>query len=393
MSDRDLIPVPLAEPCLEGNTRTYIEECIATNFVSSVGAFVDRFEREFAAYIGSRYAVACASGTAAIHVAMRLLGVGQGDEVLVPTLTFVASANPIVYERATPVLVDAERETWNVDAELIVNELERRARTGRPMPKAVEVVHVLGQPARIDPIFEACERFGVPIIEDAAESLGARYTTGRFAGRQVGTIGRVGCFSFNGNKVITTGGGGMITTDDEALARRAKHLTTQARLPGAEYRHDEVGYNYRLTNLAAALGVAQLEQLPRFLERKRAIADRYDREFAAVPGLHTPPRPAWATPSHWLYTVLIDADQFGMDSRALMRQLDSRGIQSRPIWSPLHTLPVYRDAPRLGGAVAEQLFKRGLSLPSSAGLTDDDQTRVISAVQEAAPRRVAAANL
>jgi aminotransferase in exopolysaccharide biosynthesis len=375
--------IPLSEPCLAGNARRYVGECFDTNFVSSVGPFVSRFEEEFARYVGSRYAIACASGTAAIHVALRLLGVASGDEVFVSTLTFVASANPILYEQATPVLVDSELDTWNMDPQLVVDELDRRARERRPLPKAVEVVHVLGHPAKIEPIAAACERHGVALIEDAAEALGARYTSGRFAGKHVGAIGKLGCFSFNGNKIITTGGGGMITTDDEALARRAKHLTTQARLSGKEYRHDEVGYNYRLTNLAAALGVAQLEELPSFLEKKRHIFERYDAAFAGWNGLSVPPRATFAESSRWLYTVSIDAARFGRDRSEVMAALERRKIDARPIWSPLHTLglPDYREAPRLGGQNAERLFAEGLSIPSSVGLTEEQQTRVIRAFE------------
>jgi aminotransferase in exopolysaccharide biosynthesis len=373
--------IPLSEPCLDGNTRKYIDECLATNFVSSVGPFVERFEREFAAAVGAKYAVACASGTAAIHVALRLVGVEPGDEVFVADLTFVASANPILYERATPVLVDSEELTWNLDPALVVAELDRRAKTGQRQPRAVEVVHVLGHPAQIDAIADACDRHGVALIEDAAESLGAIYTAGRYSGRHVGTIGRLGCFSFNGNKVITTGGGGMITTDDSLLARRAKHLTSQARLPGPEYRHDEVGYNYRLTNLAAALGVAQLEQLPAFLERKAKIAARYDAALRELSGLSVPPRQPWAKSSLWLYSVLVDPARFGSTRQELCTRLDAVGIQSRPIWSPLHSLPMYSGALRLGGGVATRLFDQGLSLPCSVGLTDDQQSRVVQALR------------
>jgi aminotransferase in exopolysaccharide biosynthesis len=372
--------IPLSEPCLAGNASKYLNECIETNFVSSVGPFVDRFEREFAAYVGSKYAVACASGTAAIHVALRLMGIAAGDEVMVPTLTFIASANPILYERGVPVLVDSENDTWNLDAELVAEELDRRARANLRQPAVVEVVHILGHPARIEPIVEACERHGVALIEDAAEALGSRWTRGRFAGKHVGTVGRVGCFSFNGNKVLTTGGGGMITTDDESLARWAKHLTTQARLPGPEYRHDELGYNYRLTNLSAALGVSQLEQLPTFLEKKRRIADRYDAAFRSVVGLHLPPRAPWASPSHWLYSIGVEPERFGSDRVALFERLREDRIDSRPIWSPLHTMPMYREVPRLGGRIAEQLAAHGLSLPCSPTLSEDQQQKVIAAV-------------
>lgn len=373
--------IPLAVPSLAGREAQYLQECVTTNFVSSVGPFVDRFEREFARFVGARHAVACASGTAAIHVALRLCGIGPQDEVLVPTLTFIASANPIAYERARPVFVDSERETWNVDPDLIVAELDRRARAGRRQPKVVEVVHLLGHPVDIEPIRAACERHEVILVEDAAEALGATYRGGALDGRQVGTIGRLGCFSFNGNKVITTGGGGMIATDDDALARRAKHLTTQARLPGLAYRHDEVGYNYRLTNVAAALGVAQLEQLPAFLARKREIADRYDEAFAGLPGVTLPPRRAFAHPSLWLYSMLVD----GPAARdRLIARLGEAKVEARPIWSPLHTMPMYRDADRLGsGAVAEAIAANGISLPCSVGLGADEQQRVIDAVRAA----------
>jgi aminotransferase in exopolysaccharide biosynthesis len=380
MSER----IPLSVPHLTGNVQKYLQECLDTNFVSSVGPFVDRFEREFAAFVGAKHAVACASGTAAIHVALRLCGVGPGDEVLVPTLTFIASANPVVYEHATPVFVDSEPRTWNLDPALVVEELERRARAGKRQPKAVEVVHLLGHPAEIEPIREACERHGVALVEDAAEALGATYRGGRLEGKHVGTVGKLGCFSFNGNKVITTGGGGMIVTDDAELARRAKHLTTQARLPGRAYRHDEVGYNYRLTNLAAAMGVAQLEELPGFLRRKRQIADRYDAALRGVAGITPPPRAPWAAPSLWLYTASEETRDAGEARDRILDRLGEAGIEARPIWSPLHTMPMYRASARLGdGSVAEGLAAHGLSLPCSVGLTDAEQERVLAVLRAA----------
>jgi dTDP-4-amino-4,6-dideoxygalactose transaminase len=373
-------PIPLCEPYLRGNAGAYLGECLATNYVSSIGPFVERFEREFAAHVGARFAVACASGTAALHTAFRLLGIEKGDEVFVSTLTFIASANPVLYEGATPVLVDSEMSSWNMDAGRVIEEIEARIRSRRKLPKAIEPVHVLGHPAALDRLVELCDRHGIVLIEDAAEALGARYREGPFRGRHVGTVGRLGCFSFNGNKIITTGGGGMIATDDESLARRARHLTTQAKLPGVEYDHDEVGYNYRLSNLAAAVGVAQLEILPECLARKREIAARYQKAFSGVEGLSLPPACSWADPTFWLYSVLIDPDTFGLDRTALFERLRAQRIQSRPLWKPLHTMAVYRDSPRLGGAVAEGLFARGLSLPCSVGLTDLDQDRVIDAV-------------
>jgi len=367
--------VALSEPCLSGNEKRYLDECIATNFVSSVGPFVDRFEREFAAFVGSRFAVACASGTAALHVAFRLIDLQPGDEVLVPSLTFVASVNPIAYERGTPVLVDSELETWNMDPELVVGYIERAARSGKRLPRAVEVVHLLGHPAQIEPIVDVCEKHGIPLIEDAAEALGARYRGGRFDGKQVGTIGRIGCFSFNGNKIITTGGGGMITTDDPELAKRAKHLTTQARLPGPAYRHDEIGYNYRLTNIAAALGVAQLEQLPGFMAKKQRIAARYDAALGGREDVILPPRATWAASTCWLYSIRVGGDQ---SRDEWIRRLAAEQIESRPIWTPVHEMPMYRDAPRLGGERAERLAAEALSIPCSVGLTDAEQDRVIA---------------
>lgn len=373
--------IALAEPAIGGNAGRYLEECLSTNFVSSVGPFVERFEREFAAAVGSRYAVACASGTAAIHLALEVLGVEPGDEVLVPTLTFVASANPVRYVGATPTLVDAEADTYNLDPALVVAELERRGRLGLRQPDAIEVVHLVGHPADIEPIVEAAERFGVDLFEDASEALGASYTAGRFKGKQVGTIGRIGCFSFNGNKLITTGGGGMLVTDEEALARHARHLSTQARLPGRAYDHDEVGFNYRLSNLAAALGVAQLEQLPELLAGRRAVAARYDAELGGMPGFRPARRALWADPSFWLYTAALDPEGAAIDRDRAIDALAERAIDARPIWTPLHLTRLYADAPRLGGTVADGIFATALSLPSSSNLGPADQGRVVDVLQ------------
>jgi dTDP-4-amino-4,6-dideoxygalactose transaminase len=369
--------IPLAEPNLGGRELEYLQECIATNFVSSVGAFVDRFERDFAAFVGSPHAVAAANGTSALHIALVLAGVGPGDEVWVSDFTFAASANPIKYQHATPVLVDSERRTWNMDPALVAEELDRRAKAGLKQPKAIMAVHILGIPADLAPIAEACERHGVCLIEDAAEALGATYTDGPYAGRQVGTLGRMGCFSFNGNKIMTTGGGGMLVTSDPELARHAKHLTTQAKKPGYAYFHTEVGYNYRLTNLAAAMGVAQLEQLPAFLARKRAIAARYSEAFKNLPGLTLPPAPAGMAPSSWLYSILLPGPW-----EPVLKGLEAEGIQTRPLWTALHLMPPYADCPRVGsGDVAADLCARGLSLPCSTNLKPEQQDAVIAAVR------------
>jgi dTDP-4-amino-4,6-dideoxygalactose transaminase len=375
--------IPLAEPVIGGNAAAYLEDCLRTNFVSSVGPYVTRFEEAFAATVGSRFAVACASGTAAIHLALHVLDVGPGDEVFVPTLTFVASANPVRYVGATPVLVDVEAATYNLDPGLVAQELDDRARRGVRQPAAIEVVHLLGHPAEIDPLIEAAERHGVTLFEDASEALGATYTTGPLAGRAVGSIGRIGCFSFNGNKLITTGGGGMLVTDDEGLARRARHLSTQARLPGRAYDHDEMGYNYRLTNIAAALGLAQLEQLPELLGARRAIAARYDEAIAGIEGLRPAPRASWADPSFWLYTSALDEPANGTGRDAVIDALAARSIEARPIWTPLHRTRLYADAPRIGGATAERIFAAGFSLPSSSNLSAHDQGRVVEGLRRA----------
>ncbi len=372
--------IPLAVPNIGPRERELVAEAMASGYVSSVGSFVSDFERQFAEAVGARFAVACASGTAAIHVGLVLLGVGPGDVVPVSDFTFVGSSNPVRYQGADVVLVDSERSTWTMDPDALAELLERRSGGDGPMPKVVEVVHVLGQPARLAEILDVCERYGVAVLEDAAESLGAGWSAGPLAGRQTGAVGRIGAFSFNGNKIVTTGGGGMLVTDDEQLAARAKHLTTQAKVPDTGYLHDEVGYNYRLTNLSAALGVAQLERLPEFVRRKREIAARYDTAFAGT-GLELPPRVPGLDSTYWLYSVLVPDDLPG-GRDGLLDHLDRAGVMARALWRPLHAQPPYAADERVGGAVGDDLFARGLSLPCSTDLTDADQDRVIDAVLE-----------
>ena len=369
--------IPVAVPALVGKEWEYLKECLDTNWVSTAGPFVEKFELQFADTVGADYAVACVSGTAALHIAMRLAGVEAGDEVFVSTFTFVGSLNPILYEKGVPVLVDAELRTWNLDPDLLVEEIECRVRQGRTLPRAVEVVHVFGHPADMATIADVCRRYNIFLIEDAAEALGARYVSGVQAGKWVGTVGNVGCFSFNGNKVITAGGGGMLVTDDAALATRARHLTTQARRPGLEYRHDEIAYNYRLTNIAAALGVAQLEQLSDFLLKKKDNAARYDEALGDVPGITLPPREAFADPSMWLYSVLLDEAVCRSSRDEVMTYLKARGVEARPLWTPAHLMELYCQLPRLRGCVSEEIFRRGLSLPSSVSLTPGELDRVV----------------
>ena len=372
--------IPLAVPSIGELERKYVDEAVASGFVSSVGPFVRRFEESFAEAVGARHAVACASGTAAIHAGLIVLGVGSGDVVAVSDFTFVGSVNPVAYVGGSPLLVDSERETWNLDVDAFARELARREDAGEPLPVAVVVVHVLGQPARLHRLLSLCADRGIRVLEDAAESLGAGWSAGELAGRQTGTVGTVGAFSFNGNKILTTGGGGMLVTDDPDLAEHARHLTTQAKVPGSAYLHDEVGYNYRLTNVAAALGLAQLERLPQLLARKREIAARYDAGFEDLP-LELPPRVPGLDSTYWLYSVLTPGPDTEV-SGALIAHLKERGVESRQLWRPIHAQPPYARAHVVAGAVADDLFARGLSLPCSVDLTDDEQQRVIDSVRE-----------
>lgn len=376
--------IPLCVPEIRGNEWAYVKECLDTGWVSSVGSFVTRFEAMVAARAGTAHAVATVNGTAALHVALLLAGVEPDDEVVVSTLTFIAPVNAVRYAGAWPVLVDVEPAHWQMDPARLAEFLERGCEwrggalrnraTGRRV-RAVVPVHVLGHPVEMDAVLEVAGRFGLPVIEDATESLGARYR-----GRPVGSLGDASCFSFNGNKLVTTGGGGMIATGREEWARRARYLTTQAKDDPLEYVHGEVGFNYRLTNVQAAMGVAQMEQVDAYLARKREIAETYGRAFAEVEGIEPMREAPWAESAWWLYTVRVDAERFGMDSRALLRALAAAGIQTRPLWQPVHLSPAHPDAFHMGCPVAEALARDCLSLPCSVGLTPEQQERVVAAV-------------
>jgi perosamine synthetase len=378
-------PIPLSEPCVGGNAWAYVRDCLDTGWVSSAGAYVDRFEREAAALSGTAHAVAVTSGTAALHVALLVAGVRPDDEVLVSDLTFIAPANAVRYVGAWPIFVDAEPEYWQMDVALVRDFLaegcERRdgelrnRRSGRRV-SALLPVHVLGHPVDMDPLLDAAREHGVAVIEDATESLGARYR-----GRNVGHLGHSACLSFNGNKTFTSGGGGMLLTDNEDWARRARYLTTQAKDDPVEYTHSAIGYNYRLTNLQAALGCAQLEMAPEFLAAKRRIAARYAEAFRDLPGLAMMTEAPWASSSWWLSTAMVDASAYGIDSRELMRRLGGAGVQARPLWQPMHRSGAHPGAQSLGGDVADRLNRDGLNLPSSVSLTEADQDRVIALVR------------
>jgi perosamine synthetase len=382
--------VPLSVPELRGNEARYLQECISGGWVSSVGPFVERFEREIAAYVGARCAVATVNGTSALHLALLVAGVQPEDEVLVSNLTFIAPANAIRYAGARPVFIGSEATYWQIDPEkvreFLATRCERRAhgvfnkRSGRQI-RALLAVHILGHPADLDALLAVTREFGLLLIEDCAEAIGTEYR-----GRRVGTFGLLSAFSFNGNKVITCGGGGMLVTNDEALATRARHLSTQAKSDPREYIHDAVGYNYRLTSLQAAVGVAQLEQLDGFLARRREIAARYAEAFAGVEGLRFTEEAPWARSIFWLSTVLINEARFGLGSRALMQRLEEQGIQTRPLWQPMHRSPAHQDCESFSCEIDDYLAAQALSLPSSTGLSAADQDRVIAAVLAAAQR-------
>ena len=364
-----------------------MKECLDTNWVSSVGSFVDRFEAMVAERLGRRHAVATVNGTAALHVALRVAGIEPDDEVLVSTLTFLAPVNAIRYLGAWPFFVDAEPDYWQMDPQWLSDFLAKECRvaggrlvnraTGRRV-RAILPVHALGHPCDVGPILEVARHYDLAVVQDAAEGLGASYRE-----RPVGSHGDLACLSFNGNKIVTTGGGGMVVTDDEEWARRARYLTTQAKDDPVEYVHGEVGYNYRLTNLLAAVGCAQLEQLDAYVARKRELAARYRSALGDVPGITPMNEAPWATSTFWMYTVLVDEAAFGMSSRALLARLAESRIQTRPLWQPAHRSPAHRDAPPADCPVADDLYARGLSLPCSVGLTDADQDRVIAAVRAA----------
>ena len=376
--------IPLSVPELRGNEWKYVKDCLDTGWVSAVGAYVRRFEQMIAAQVGLASAVATNSGTSALHIALLVSGVQPEDEVLVSTLTFIAPVNAIRYVGAWPVLIDAEPHYWQLDSAkvrefLISNchesgDVVRNRRTGRRV-KAILPVHILGHPVDMDPILEIAGEMGLAVIEDATECLGAKYR-----GRKVGTLGDIACLSFNGNKIITTGGGGAVVTSNPAWAARAKYLTTQAKDNETEFIHGEIGYNYRLTNIQAALGCAQVELLSDYIEKKKMIASRYEAALSGVPGITLMPEAPWAESIFWLYTILIDRERFGMDSRSVLRELAKKGIQTRPLWQPMHRSPVHKDCEGFRCEVADSLNLRALSLPCSVGLSEPDQNYVIKAL-------------
>lgn len=362
--------IPVFAPWLSGNARRYVLDCLDTGWISSLGEYVGRFEREFARFSETQHAVATSNGTTALHLALATLGVGPGDEVLVPDLTFVATANVVRYTGAAPVLVDADPTTWTLDPADAGRRVTARTR-------AIIPVHLYGHPADMDPILEMARAHGLWVVEDAAEAHGARYQ-----GRRVGALGHIGAFSFYGNKIITTGEGGMLVTNDAVLAQRAAFLRDHAMDPHRRYYHPEVGFNYRMTNIQAAIGCAQLEQVEAILDRRKAIAAAYEAGLVGIPGLGLPPSESWAQNVYWMYSVLV-GPAFGCDRDAVREGLRARGVDSRPFFVPLHDLPPYR-AEAAAFPVAARLSRTGINLPSGTGLTLDEIATVCRALRELA---------
>lgn len=378
--------IPLSTPSIIGNEWKYIKECLDTEWVSSTGKYVDLFEEKICEYTDSKYAIACVNGTSALQISLQLAGVEPGDEVIVPTITFIASINAVHYNGAEPIFMDAD-DYYNIDVNKTVRFLEEETeykngytwnKKTRKRISAFIPVHVFGNVVWLDEIIQLCEEHNIKVVEDAAESMGTRYINGKYSGKHTGTIGNLGCLSFNGNKIITTGGGGMILTDDVNLAEKARYLTTQAKDDRFRYIHDEIGYNFRLTNIQAAMGVAQLEQLPGFMERKREIFREYQTALQDIKGLTLANIPDYADNNHWMNLIRIDSPLYGEDREMLMQRLEKNGIQTRPVWTLNHLQKPYKNCISYEIDNAYKLVNDSLCLPSSLNLTEDEITKIIT---------------
>jgi pyridoxal phosphate-dependent aminotransferase EpsN len=371
----------LSPPHMSGKEQEFIKEAFRTNWIAPLGPNVDAFEQELASYVGASEAVAVNSGTSAIHLALSLLGVAMGDTVFCSTLTFVASANPILYQGANPVFIDSDRDSWNMSPLALQRALQEASLNGK-LPKAVIVVNLYGQSAKMDEITVLCDHYNVPIIEDAAESLGSAYK-----GKPSGTFGEFGVFSFNGNKIITTSGGGMLVSNEKALLQKARFLATQARDPAPHYQHSEVGYNYRLSNILAGVGRSQLEVLDERVEARRRIFERYEQYLSDLPGISFMPELVNTKTNRWLTALTVNERQAGISAGELIEALERENIEARPVWKPLHLQPLFKDAAYFPHGddehVAEELFHTGICLPSGSSLTEQDQDRVIHCLKEA----------
>jgi len=378
--------ISLCVPTLDGNEWKYVKECIDSEWVSSAGKYVDLFEQKNAKYTGSNYAIACVNGTTALQISLRLAGVKPGDEVIVPTLTFIAPINAVAYNNATPIFMDADNY-YNMDLEKTIEFIKNETvfKSGFTYNKiknkrisAILPVHVWGNAYWFDELVDLCKERNIAVVEDASESLGTFYKEGKYKRKHTGTIGKLGCISFNGNKIITAGGGGMILTDDEDLAEKAKYLTTQAKDDPIRYIHNEIGYNFRLTNIQAALGVAQLEQLPTILKRKKGIYNFYRSTLGDIDGLSISRVPDYADNNHWLNLLKLDSEVFGVNHEALMQRLEKNGVQTRPVWMLNHKQIPYRNYQSYKIENANNLVESSLCLPSSSNLTFENLHNIVN---------------
>lgn len=371
----------LSPPHMSGNEQKYINDAFETNWIAPLGPNVEAFENDVAHYVGCNGAVSLSSGTAGIHLALQLLGVGKGDKVFCSTLTFIASANPIVYLGAEPVFIDSEYDTWNMSPRALTNAFLAAEREGR-LPKAVVIVNLYGQSAKMDELLEICDSYGVPVIEDAAESLGSIYK-----GKKSGTYGKFGIFSFNGNKIITTSGGGMLISNDLKSLKKAKFLATQAREPAKHYEHEETGYNYRLSNVLAGIGRAQMEVLDERVAARRSVFERYKHYLGNVDGIDFMPELKGTYSNRWLTVITLDLEKLSLKPFDLIEALEAENIEARPVWKPLHMQPVFKGCKFHPNSsrevVSEKIFERGVCLPSGSNLTIEEQERVIKTIRNA----------
>lgn len=365
----------LSPPHIGNDELQLVQDVFASNWIAPLGPQVDAFENEVAEKAGVKHGAALTSGTAALHLALRMLGVLPGDRVLCPTMTFIASANPIIYLGAQPVFLDCENATWNLDPQILLDELKASAAKNN-LPKALVAVDLYGQCADYDAILAACREYSIPIIEDAAEALGATYKN-----RPAGGFGTMGVFSFNGNKIITTSGGGMLVSDDEEMIARARFLASQARDAAPHYEHSQVGYNYRLSNVLAAIGRGQLRVLPERIAARKTNFERYKQALADLPGVEFMPISKHGEPNYWLTCIQIDAEKFGASREDIRLALEADNIEARPVWKPMHLQPVFESCAMRGGHVAEKIFERGLCLPSGSSLSEEEFSRVIEVVR------------
>lgn len=369
----------LSSPHMSGNEQKYIREAFATNWIAPLGPNVDAFEKEIAQYVGVNDAAALSSGTAAIHLALSLLDVKKGDRVFCSTLTFIATANPIIYQGAEPVFIDSEPETWNMSPQALEKSLHDAASEGK-LPKAVIIVNLYGQSAKMDELLSLCDHYQVPVIEDAAESLGAHYK-----GKSSGTFGKFGVFSFNGNKIITTSGGGMLVSNDAEAVKKARFLATQARDEALHYQHSVKGYNYRMSNILAGVGRGQLEVLDERVKARREIFQRYYDCLSSIPGIQFMPELQGTYSNRWLTAMLVDKDQLGVSKDVLLKDLAKKNIEARPVWKPLHMQPLFDSVEYYSHnkkeSVSERLFNQGICLPSGSNMTEEDQMRVIDSIK------------